>query len=119
MRYLIDECVAPDLAHELAKLGHDIIRVAAVAASTSDAELLPLAHADSRVIVTLDHDFSALVFKKRLKALGVIVISSECLRPKAKLRAAEMAERIHFLGDTVLHRLTVIDRVKIRQKRLP
>jgi Domain of unknown function (DUF5615) len=119
MRYLIDECITPDLAHELAKLGHDVIRVAAVAASHSDAELLPLAYTDGRIFVTLDHDFSALIFKNRLKALGVVVVSSDCLRPKAKLRAAEIAERIHFLGDAVIQNLTVIDRTRIRQKRLP
>lgn len=62
MRLLIDENYPLDGARALAQAGHDVLRMADVAPSASDREVLALARRESRVLVTFDSDFGDLIF---------------------------------------------------------
>lgn len=63
MRFLCDHDVYAVTSGFLAQLGHDVALAADLGlAQAEDAELLRMAREDSRIFVTRDRDFGALVF---------------------------------------------------------
>jgi predicted nuclease of predicted toxin-antitoxin system len=59
-RILLDQGLAPHAATILCEHGFDAVHVSAIGmAQAEDAEILEFARSDSRVCVTLDHDFHA------------------------------------------------------------
>jgi hypothetical protein len=61
MRWLVDECVAAALVHQLRAAGHDASYMADGGPSTIDAAVLQLAHEEGRLLLTEDKDFGDLV----------------------------------------------------------
>lgn len=67
MRFLLDVCAASlRLQHSLAAQGHDVLSALERDPRAADEELLALAMAERRVLVTEDKDFGELVFVRRL-----------------------------------------------------
>lgn len=67
MRFLLDACAASRSLHQhLTGHGHDVYSAAELAPRATDRELLNLALAQDRVLVTEDKDFGELVFVWRL-----------------------------------------------------
>ena len=62
MKFLVDRCAGRRLAVWLRDHGHDVREVEAGPPDPSDAELLHIAHNESRILITLDSDFGALVY---------------------------------------------------------
>jgi predicted nuclease of predicted toxin-antitoxin system len=65
MRWLVDECVAAALVHQLRTAGHDASYMADGGAGTIDTSVLQLAHEEGRLLLTEDKDFGDLVFRRR------------------------------------------------------
>ena len=62
MRFLLDVCAASrSMAQTLTDLGHDVLSALEVAPRASDQELLALALAEQRILVTEDKDFGELL----------------------------------------------------------
>lgn len=119
MRFLVDQPVSPTVADWLRRRGHDAIHVRDRRMSAAhDADLVKLAIAESRVIVTSDLDYP------RILALG------RMLRPALVLfRAGNLTDtQMVSLMDRVLSETTpeslvesviVVDEYSIRIARLP
>ena len=74
MRFLLDQDVYSATGRLLAELGHDVVTAFQIGLSSADdADLLRLAQEQSRILVTRDRDFGALVFARGLGA-GVIYL---------------------------------------------
>ena len=66
------------IATSLAAQGHDVIRAARTYPTASDSELLRIAHAESRFLVTEDGDFTDLIFAHdEVAPIGLIFIRCE------------------------------------------
>ena len=63
MRFLIDENAPMALVDLLQSRGHDAVSMAKIAPSDSDEMVLQRARDESRIIVTLDLDFGALIYR--------------------------------------------------------
>ena len=62
MKFLIDNALSPRVADGLRAAGHDAIHVRNIGlANAADEELLELAAADGRIIVSADTDFGTLL----------------------------------------------------------
>lgn len=73
MRFLIDESADARLAAHLSTLGHDAALVAqSHRPGLPDAEVLAIARAQGRILITDDRDFGELVFRQRQGHAGVI-----------------------------------------------
>lgn len=73
MRFLLDENVDLPLADYLNEHGHDATAVALdYSRSIKDEEVLEIARAEGRILVTNDKDFGALVYQQQLEHVGVI-----------------------------------------------
>lgn len=75
MRFLVDENLPPRLATLLAESGHDAVHVRDLdARSAPDSEIVDLAAAEDRVIISADTDFGALLAEARAMAPSVLLV---------------------------------------------
>ncbi len=74
MRFLADECCDFAAVQALRALGHDVLAVCEFQNRSVDSELMDLALAENRILLTEDKDFGWLVFAGRLNSPGVILI---------------------------------------------
>jgi predicted nuclease of predicted toxin-antitoxin system len=72
MRFLVDRCTGRRLTQWLVAQGHDAVHVADLGSDPGDAALLQRAAAESRVLVTIDSDFGALVFRDAAAHRGLV-----------------------------------------------
>lgn len=74
MKFLLDESAELRLAAFLKEQGHDVTAVAVdYQASIKDEQVLAIAQAEGRILITNDTDFGELVFKQRQAHSGVIL----------------------------------------------
>ena len=67
MKFLLDVCAASRSMHSmLTGAGHDVLSALEASPKATDEELLALATAEQRIIITEDKDFGELVFVRRL-----------------------------------------------------
>ena len=57
MRFLVDECTGPKVAHWLRKEGHDVFSVYEEARGIDDDEIMKIAFKNYFIIITNDKDF--------------------------------------------------------------
>ena len=74
MRFLADECCDFGAVRSLRADGHDVLAVSEFQHRSIDKELLELALAENRILLTEDKDFGWLVFAGRAESPGVILI---------------------------------------------
>jgi predicted nuclease of predicted toxin-antitoxin system len=74
MRFLADESCDFAVVRALRSEGHDVKAVSEFQQRSIDRELIELAHAENRILLTEDKDFGWLVFVAHMKSPGVILI---------------------------------------------
>jgi predicted nuclease of predicted toxin-antitoxin system len=73
MKFLLDESAELRIATALRDDGHDVTTVVHdYSASLADHEVLRIAHAEQRILITNDRDFGDLVFGERRPHAGII-----------------------------------------------
>lgn len=75
MKFLLDEGADVRLAIHLKTLGHDVTTIVYdYTTALRDVQVLAIAVEESRVLITNDRDFGALVFQQGLPHSGVILL---------------------------------------------
>lgn len=72
MNFLVDRCAGTRLAKWLAANGHNVRAAWDFDPDPGDAELLRVAAAEGRILVTIDSDFGTLVFLLGAAHAGII-----------------------------------------------
>jgi predicted nuclease of predicted toxin-antitoxin system len=72
MKILLDSCVWGKARAELAAAGHDAVWCGDWPRDPGDEEILTQAHAEGRVLVTLDKDFGELAVLRGLPHGGIV-----------------------------------------------
>jgi predicted nuclease of predicted toxin-antitoxin system len=72
VKFLVDRCAGRKLAEHLSAAGHDVLRANDLGPDPGDEALLQKAHADGRILITIDTDFSALLFLKQISHSGLV-----------------------------------------------
>lgn len=112
MRFILDESVEFGLLAFLESEGHDATAVASqYPQSLSDGDVLAIAYAEQRVVITNDSDFGELVFRHKLPHSGVIFFRLPPGDTAAKIEALRKALK---LNDERVDRFVVIDRRGVR-----
>ena len=82
MKLLADENIPLASVRDLRDFGHDVISIAERSPGMSDEEVLRLAQAEHRVVVTFDRDFGEMGFRRRLPApAGILYLRFVPQRP--------------------------------------
>ena len=116
MLFLADECCPRAVVERLRADGHDVRYAAETDRRAADVDLLALANAEDRIIITEDYDFADLLVRDRLPAVGAIILFLPKLAPEA--RADRLAR---LLGDTAFSprgALVVVEQKRFRRRSL-
>lgn len=73
MRFLADESCDFAVVRALRNAGHDVVAVAEISPRADDSDVLKLALAGKRVLLTEDKDFGQLVYASSVPAGGVVL----------------------------------------------
>lgn len=106
MRFLVDECCAPEIAAALRRQGHDVAYVAEDFPSLKDRDVLAWAAREKRIIVTEDKDFGELTVRRELPSAGVVLIRIE--GDDKALRIAKLLEAVAAFGENLYSSLTIV-----------
>lgn len=117
MRLLADENVPRLVVEFMCSCGYDAIWVGKEAPGISDREVLSLATAEKRTLITFDTDFGELVFRLGVGApFGVILFRLPPDSPSGVART--MVEVLEGHTDWIGH-FSVVDENRIRTRLLP
>ena len=119
MRFLLDMPVRPSLIGVLEDHGHESVHAQEIGKSrASDRELLELAMADERVIITADLDFPRLLALGRTRRPGLILFRGGNY---SDVEMRNLLERVlaNVPPDKLASSICVVDRNRIRITQLP
>jgi predicted nuclease of predicted toxin-antitoxin system len=117
VRWLADECVDSGLVSHLRAAKHDVIYMAEVAPSASDARVLMWAQTERRVLLTEDKDFGDLVFRRGQSVPGIILLR---INPAMHtLKKARLDAAIGRFGDDLFGRYIIVEGARFRSRSLP
>ena len=72
-RYVADENFSLAIARMLRADGHDVLHVRDFMAGAADPDIVAEAHRRDAVLLTFDHDFGELTFRRRLTSVGIVL----------------------------------------------
>ena len=119
MKFLVDMPLSPELAVWLRQRGHDARHATELGlARAADGEILERARAEQRVVVTADLDYPRLLALAQLEGPGVILFRG------SNYSERESVDRLKRALETVpedefLHSVIIVEKGRIRQRRLP
>jgi predicted nuclease of predicted toxin-antitoxin system len=119
MNLLLDMGVAPRTGDYLRALGHDAVHLRDRGlAKLPDPEIVRLAQAESRVVVTFDLDFSRILAMHRLAKPSVILFRLEKF---TTIQINQLLEDllVHYSAELLAGAVIVVDPSRIRVRRLP
>ena len=99
MNFLADAHISQEMIAMIRSLGHDCLDSTAIPARMPDVDVLQMAAAEGRVVITADKDFGELVFLHQIACPGVVLV---------RLDAADETDRVAKLRSvfpTILSRL--------------
>jgi predicted nuclease of predicted toxin-antitoxin system len=117
MRFLADAHISVEMVAMIRDLGHDCLDASAIPARMPDVDVLRMAAADGRIVVTADKDFGELVFVHQIACPGVVLVRV------ALADETDRVARVRSAWPTVLSRLpgscVTITTVGIRARPMP
>lgn len=116
-RLLADENLPGRLVEVLQERGHDVWWARTEARGSADEDLLALAQAQARVVLTMDKDFGVLAFRRRLPAgHGVVLLRLGHLRLR---RLVPIVVEALNRGAAQHGKFTVVEEEQVRMVPLP
>ena len=73
-RFIADENIPLEVVEKIAEKGIDIKSISTLSPGLEDIDVLKLAHREKRILITFDKDFGELIFKRKLRSNGVILL---------------------------------------------
>lgn len=116
MLFLVDECVDVAVVRGLRSAGHDVRYLPEEKRGLTDDEVLAMAEAEDRVLVTEDKDFGELAIRWNLSVPGVVLIRIDPARRDAKW--SRLAAALDRFGDSMVGRYTVVHIDRFRSRPL-
>ena len=117
MKRLLDAHIGRLITDWLADQGHDLLRAASLPPRTPDEEILAIAAAQARIVMTSDKDFGELVFRLGRPSAGVILLRIDVPTERERFEVVkrywstiEAAAPAHFV---------VVTRRGVRRSPLP
>lgn len=89
MRFLVDECAGPRLAHWLRSQDHVVFSVFEEARGLADEAILAKAWQEEWVLITADKDFGERIYRDRHAHKGVILLRLADERAANKIQVVE------------------------------
>jgi Domain of unknown function (DUF5615) len=105
MRFLADESCDFAVVRTLRSEGHDVLAVCEFRQRSVDSEVMELAKAENRILLTEDKDFGWLAFVAHMESPGVVLIRFPSHRPPpARVSHSSVDRRPPLQADGLLCR---------------
>lgn len=114
--FIADECFSGLLLKALRAAGFDVSRSADLLPAAMDEQVLAIAYAEGRVLLTEDRDFGELVVRLGLPTHGVVRVDLRSLERSA--REVRLVEALTSLGSGVEGALVTVEPTRTRVRRL-
>ncbi len=85
MRFLVDECTGPRVAHWLREQNHKVFSVYEEARGLDDDAIIQKAFDENWILITNDKDFGEQVYRKRRPHRGVVFLRLDNERAHNKI----------------------------------
>jgi len=85
MKFLVDECTGPAVAHWLRTQGYDVLSAYESLRGASDESILARAFQEDRILVTNDKDFGDHVFRSVRPHCGIVLLRLKDETPAGKI----------------------------------
>src|SRR5258707_8989116 len=119
MKFLVDMPLSPELARWLRAQSHDAVHANDLSMHQSpDAEILRVAAGDGRIVVTADLDFPRLLAALGADGPGLILLRGGNYSEAESLDSLRRV-LMSVAPDELPHSIVVVDRERIRRRRLP
>jgi len=112
LKLLLDENIGLKVFKGLQDLKWDVISIIKESPGISDEEVLKIAVREKRMIVTLDQDFGALVFKESKKHTGVILLRLNNILPENLLINIKWV--LEKYGENIKGKFVIVSESRIR-----
>ena len=114
MRFLANENFPDPSIHLLREAGHDVMSIRLEAPGITDHQVITMAQAEHRIILTFDKDYGELIFKKGIESPPSVIFLR--YRGRDPGSAARLIEDTLSAGTLLESRFTVIEEDGIRQR---
>ncbi len=88
MKILLDTCVWGGARSDLVDAGHDVVWAGTWSEDPGDEEILAIANAEKRVLITLDKDFGELVIVRGISHSGILRLVNISAKRQGPLSAS-------------------------------
>lgn len=116
MRFLADENISRLVVERLLAAGFDVASVAATNPGASDNDVLAVASAEGRILITEDRDFRELVVRQRLGVHGLALLELDRLSNPAE---ADLVSAVVAANESKLAGNLVVEPGRVRVRPLP
>jgi predicted nuclease of predicted toxin-antitoxin system len=117
MRFFADENVSRLVIERLRADGFEVTSIGETLAGARDSDVLNVAVAEGRILITEDQDFGELVMRQQLAAPGVVLLELDRLSNAAE--ATRVSAVISAYADKLSDNLIVIEPRRVRVRPLP
>ena len=102
MRFLVDECTGPGVAQWLREQDHEVFSVFDENRGITDDVIIKKAYAENWILITIDKDFGAKIYRDQHPHRGVILLrlSDERMRIKIMVLNQLIAQYADRLQDS-------------------
>lgn len=117
MRFLVDECTGPAVAHWLREQGHDVFSVYEQARGMDDDAIVWKAYAENYILITNDKDFGEKIYRDRKPHKGVILLRLTDERTANKLTV--LRQLLAIYTDRLADHFVVVSERRVRFAKRP
>ena len=115
MRFLVDESTGPAVARWLRSQGHEVFSIYESARGMDDDDIIQMAFAEARILVTNDKDFGDKVYRERRPHRGIILLRLEDESAHVKIESLQgLLERY---PDHLVDQFVVLTEKRVRFAR--
>jgi len=112
MRFLVDECTGPMVAHWLQRQGHEVFSVYEESRGMDDRAILSKSHSENWILITNDKDFGERVNREKQLPHGVVLLRLHDERSTSKIGSLQRLLVSH--ADQLADAFVVVTESQIR-----
>ncbi len=116
MRFLVDECTGPAVAHWLRERKHEVFSVYEQARGMDDDAIIQKAFAEDWILITNDKDFGEKVYREQRLHRGIVLLRLEDERAISKIDT--IRRLLERYADQLSGHFVVVTETQVRFARM-